>query len=95
MMLTSGIEEDKLSEHYDDKTIDAALGQRGFGLHRLMHETIQAAGMSAAPGMATDKFIRTAFEADRKLRDMQIQATGVSNYGLTSTIGNIANKFVV
>ncbi len=90
MLMASGMPEDYVGEQYGEKTMNAALGRqyRGLGLHALMYESIRAAGMHYQAGKVDDDFIRTAFEADRKLN----ASSGFSSVGLTGILSNVANK---
>lgn len=60
---------------------------RGAKIHTVMHATIQAAGMYSRAGVVNNDFIRTALEADQKLR-----ASGPSTTSLSGILGNVANK---
>ncbi len=92
LCVNAGLAESALKDSFDDKVIDAAMAGRlrGFGIHALMHEVIRASGRSMAPGMANDEFIRAAFQADQ-----QIKASGVSTLSLSTTLGDVVNKFIV
>jgi hypothetical protein len=92
MCITAGLSEDLLKDQYDEKVLDAANDKkyRGFGFQSLMRTTIQAAGMPC-PATSGDELIRTSFDADRMLK----ASGGVSNYSLSGTLSNVANKAVV
>ena len=92
LSLSAGVSEETLKDHHDEKVLNAAMSRkyRGIGLHGLMYSTIAAAGMHCTPGVVNNDMIRTAFEADRAIR-----ASGTSNFSLSGTLSNVANKAVV
>ena len=90
--LTAGGSASFLAKQFDDKTIDAASSaeSRGATLRTVLDYVIRAAGMSASSLRTTDTFIRTAFEASRKL-----EASGLSTMSLPGILGNAANKLLL
>lgn len=89
-MVNAGSDGEDLKAHFDDRTIDAAMGgdMRGFGLQDLCRLTIRRSGKSLGVGGFNPSTIRAAFEADR-----DIKASGNSAYSLTGITNNAANKF--
>ena len=90
--LTAGGSASFLAKQYDDRTIDAASSSesRGATLRTVMDYVIRAAGMSSPSNRITDTFIRTAFEASRKL-----EASGLSTMSLPGILSNAANKLLL
>jgi signal peptide peptidase SppA len=64
---------------------------RGYSLHALMADVIQAAGMNHRGNRKTDGFARTALEADRALK-LQASGSGFTSISLSGILGNVANK---
>jgi len=91
LCLTAGMPEDRVGEYLGEKAVDEATSQRlrGYGIHALMFEVIQAAGLYARAGRVDNETIRCAFEADRMLR---ASGSGFSTISLSGILGNVANK---
>ena len=90
--LTAGGSARFMAKQFDDRTIDAASSSeaRGATLRTVMDYVIRAAGMSSPSNRITDTFIRTAFEASRKL-----EASGLSTMSLPGILSNAANKLLL
>lgn len=91
---SGGVKSELLEASYDERVLEAseASDLRGAGLHTLMYETIEAAGMHVRPGRMTHDVIRTAFEADRTLRASGI---GFSTYSVANILSNVGNKVLL
>lgn len=90
LLMASGIRQDRVGQLFDQQTMNVAVGAdvRGYSIHQLIFETIQAAGLHCRPGRVNNETIRTARQADR-----QIQAAGgFSTVSLSGILGNVANK---
>lgn len=89
LCLSTGMTEDQVAEHFDERTIDAAMSRehRGAGLSTLLFAVANAGGKHVRPGNVTDQVIRAAFEAER-----DIQASGYSTFSLSGILSNVGNK---
>lgn len=94
LCLAGGLSAENAEQHFDDRTIEAAMSQkhRGAGIQELMYGTVQAAGGHIKAGRIGNAEIRETFEADRKLR---ASAPGFSTVGLTGILGNVAEKLLL
>jgi len=98
MLMDSGlVKEADIAAHYSadvrEKVMNIASSKdyRGFGLHRLGHEVIQASGGYYPSGKYDNEFIRTFKAADQK-----IQAAGdFSTVNISGILSNLQNKMLL
>lgn len=89
LLLTSGVSPDFVAKHYGQQAVDQATSKefRDEGIQSLCYRVINEAGMHCRVGSFNSDTLRTAFEADRKLR-----ASGYSTISLPGILGDSANK---
>ncbi|CAK9094900.1 Uncharacterized protein SCF082_LOCUS44587, partial [Durusdinium trenchii] len=95
LCLTSGWDESELEGHYDEQTINAALGHKwvGFGLHALAVEYLQAHGHHVIGGRLRDDDLRAMIGFAEQER---IEASGgFSTLSLPGITSNVARKEIL
>ena len=103
LLLASGrMSEEQVGKQFNEETMNRAseARNRGYGLRRLAHETIQAAGMYTPPGQYDNNFVRTMIRADDQLsdgRDLYAAASmgGVSTVSVSSILSNVMHKLLL
>lgn len=93
--LTTGWDENELAGHFDEKTINAAIGNKwiGFGLHAMGVEYLRAHGHHVLGGKLTDEDIKAAMQF---AESETIQASGgFSSFSLPGILSNVARKEVI
>jgi hypothetical protein len=98
LCISGGINEARVGKWFDEKVMNEANSARfrGARISTLMFEVIRAANMHARLGAVNDSTIRTALNAERKIRNMPpIQATGFTTMSMSGILSNVARKALI
>lgn len=89
LLLSSGLSESFVADHYTEQAIDAASSRdlRNIGLQWLMAQVAESAGVHMPRGGFGNDHIRAALQAEK-----QLEAQTFSTFSLAGILGNVANK---